>query len=78
MVDIALYVGADEIALHHTLASRRLTERAKREGLEIVVWTVDDPRWIARARALGIKALIANDPARMVQHRNAASLEFKL
>ena len=71
MIDIALYVGADEIALHHTLAvNRRLTEKAKREGLEIVVWTVDDPRWITRARALGIKALIANDPAKMVQHRN--------
>ena len=70
MVDIALDVGADEIALHHTLASPRVIEKAKREGLEIVVWTVDDPQWITRARDLGIKALIANDPARMVQHRN--------
>jgi glycerophosphoryl diester phosphodiesterase len=78
MVDIALDVGADGIALQHTLASPRVIEKAKREGLEIVVWTVDDPQWITRARALGIKALIANDPARMVQHRNAASLEFKL
>lgn len=76
MVDTALDVGADEIALHHTLASPRVTEKAKREGLEIVVWTVDDPQWLPRARALGVKALIANDPARMVQHRNAASLEF--
>lgn len=72
MVDLALYVGADEIAFHHTLVNRRLTERAKREGLEIVVWTVDDPRWITRARALDIKALIANDPAMMVQRRNAS------
>jgi len=72
MVDIALDVGADEIALHHTLASPRVTEKAKREGLEIVVWTVDDPQWLTRASALGIKALIANDPALMVQHRNVA------
>jgi glycerophosphoryl diester phosphodiesterase len=72
MIDLAIYVGADEIALHHTLASRRLTERAKREGLEIVVWTVDRPRWIARARSLGIKALIANDPSRLVETRNAS------
>lgn len=72
MVEAALAVGADEIALHHTLASPRVIERAKRGGLQIVVWTVDDPRWVKRARALGIKALIANDPATMVQHRNAA------
>jgi glycerophosphoryl diester phosphodiesterase len=69
MVDLALGVGADEIALHHTLASPRVIEKAKREGMEIVVWTVDDPEWIRRARSLGIKALIANDPALMVRHR---------
>ena len=72
MVEAALAVGADEIALHHTLASPRIIERAKREGLEIVVWTVDDPRWVPRARTLGVKALIANNPGRMVQYRNAA------
>jgi len=66
MIDTGLDVGADEIALHHTLASRRLTEKARREGLDIVVWTVDDPKWITRARSLDIKALITNDPARMV------------
>ena len=74
MINTALNVGADEIALHHTLASPRMAEKAKHEGLGIVVWTVDDPRWIPRARVLGIKALIANDPATMVQHRNAGSL----
>jgi glycerophosphoryl diester phosphodiesterase len=70
MVDMALAARANEIALHHTLAGPRVSEKAKREGLEIVVWTVDDPEWIARARALGVKALIANNPAVMVHHRN--------
>ncbi len=49
-----------------------MIEKAKREGLEVVVWTVDDPAWIARARALGVKALIANNPATMVRHRNTS------
>jgi glycerophosphoryl diester phosphodiesterase len=74
MVDSARRFGADEIALHHTLASPRVIERAKREGLEIVIWTVDDPDWISRASALGIKALIANDPAGMVRYRNRAGI----
>jgi glycerophosphoryl diester phosphodiesterase len=34
-----------------------------------VVWTVDDPAWIERARAHGIKALIANNPRRMLEFR---------
>lgn len=70
MIDLARQCGADEIALHHTLANPRVIEKAKEEGLEIVVWTVDDPKWILHARSLGIKALIANNPALMVHHRN--------
>ena len=70
MVDTALGVGADEIALHNTLAAGRVVETARQAGLEVVVWTVDDPVWIARARALDIKALIANDPASMLRHRS--------
>jgi glycerophosphoryl diester phosphodiesterase len=70
IVDAALAVSADEVALHHTLAAQRVVEKARQAGLEVVVWTVDDPIWIKRARALGIKALISNDPGSMLRHRN--------
>ncbi len=70
MVDTTLAVEADEIALHHTLAGARVIEKAKRAGLDVVVWTVDDRNWIGRARTLGVKALIANDPAMMLRHRD--------
>jgi glycerophosphoryl diester phosphodiesterase len=70
-VDAAIEAGADEIALHHTLAGRQVIEKALHQGLEIVVWTVDEPRWISLARSLGVKALIANNPAMMVRHRDA-------
>jgi glycerophosphoryl diester phosphodiesterase len=69
MVETALDTGADEIALHHSLASARVVEKARQEGLEVVVWTVADPAWIGIARSLDIKALIANDPALFVRHR---------
>lgn len=71
MISLARECGADEIALHHTLASSRAIDAARKSGLEVVVWTVDDPKWISRARTLGIKALIANNPALLVQHRSA-------
>jgi glycerophosphoryl diester phosphodiesterase len=70
MVDTARELGADEIALHHTLAGPRVIEKAKRAGMEVVVWTVDDPEWVVRARELGVKALIANNPVNMVHHRD--------
>ena len=73
MIDAALAVDADEIALHHTLAGPGVINKARAAGLEVVIWTVDDPAWLARARSLGVKALIANNPAAMVAHRNPAS-----
>jgi glycerophosphoryl diester phosphodiesterase len=70
MVTLAKASGANEICLHHTLAGRRLTEHARKSELEVVVWTVDNPEWIDRARSRSVKALITNDPARMVRYRN--------
>jgi glycerophosphoryl diester phosphodiesterase len=72
MVDAALAVAADEVALHHTLAAERVVEKARQAGLEVVIWTVDDPTWLKRAPALGIKALISNDPGSMVRRRDEA------
>ena len=69
-VDAAIDAGAYEIALHHTLAGRQVIEKARRKGLDVVVWTVDEAGWVSRAVALGVKALICNNPAAMVRHRD--------
>lgn len=55
--------GADEILLHRLIARRRLVSAAIQAELPVVVWTVDDPKWLQRAANLGIHALITNDPA---------------
>lgn len=73
LIELSKACGADEISLHHTLASRRLIERAKQSQLSIVVWTVDNPQWIKRARSWGIRALITNDPAAMVSYRRISA-----
>ena len=72
MVDVAVEHGAEEIALHHTLVSSRIVEKANRAGLPLVVWTVDEVKWLARARRFGIKALITNNPAKMIQQRDCS------
>lgn len=78
LVEIAKACGADEIALHHALAGRRLVEKAKQSQLEVVVWTVDNPRWIERARSQGIRALITNDPAIMLRYRQIPTRDLKV
>lgn len=73
LVDQATAAGADEIALHYKLASHRVIDKANLAGLKVVVWTVDDPIWIQRARRSGIDALITNDPATMLSQRDTSA-----
>ena len=65
LVEQALNYGADEIALHRTLVTRRVVVAAREHGLKVVVWTVDNPAWVKRGRDLGIQAIITNRPAEM-------------
>jgi glycerophosphoryl diester phosphodiesterase len=52
----------EALMVHHLLISRQLVGRVKRAGGEIYVWTVDDADQIAKLEALGVDAVITNDP----------------
>jgi glycerophosphoryl diester phosphodiesterase len=69
ILSITTAAKADEIALHHTLAGEGLVREARRSGFDVVVWTVEHPRWIQRAQKLDIKGLITNNPANLLLHR---------
>jgi glycerophosphoryl diester phosphodiesterase len=62
---------ADQLSLHYSLATQKLIEMAASENLPITIWTVDRPAWVRRARTLGIKAIITNNPARLIAERHA-------
>lgn len=69
MISRAVECKADELALHRLLATRRITAEAERFGMKTVVWTVDNPAWLARARRYGIRAVITNNPAVMKKQK---------
>lgn len=69
-IDLAISANANEIALHRTLAARRVVEKAVQSDLPVVVWTVDNPIWIKRALTMGVTALITNDPGTMLRERS--------
>jgi glycerophosphoryl diester phosphodiesterase len=54
----ALECDADEILLHHLIAKRRILALALEANVNPVVWTVDDPWWITRARENRVHALM--------------------
>jgi len=66
---MAVESGADEILLHRLIARTKLVSSAIRRDSKVVVWTVDDVKWLGRARELGVHALITNDPALLLSHR---------
>jgi glycerophosphoryl diester phosphodiesterase len=58
-----LRVGRIQAVMSHwLLVSRRLVQVVHAEGGEVYVWTVDDARRIERLRAIGVHAVITNDP----------------
>ncbi|MEJ7710673.1 MAG: glycerophosphodiester phosphodiesterase family protein [Pyrinomonadaceae bacterium] len=72
IIALALQHNADELALQRTLIHRSVLKAASEVNLLVVVWTVDDPRWLNRAQDLGLKAIITNDP-RAMRERNSAA-----
>jgi glycerophosphoryl diester phosphodiesterase len=77
LVNIAVDLGADMVSVHSALATKKLIKRARRSGLAVTIWTVDNPRWMKRAVELGVDAVITNKPAKMllkrrqILHRNS-------
>lgn len=70
IVQIAEDIGADELSVHFTLATKKLLRIADRKDLPVAVWTINNPRWVKRALNLGINALITNDPGKLLARRN--------
>lgn len=58
-----LHAGrCDAVMAHWLLVSERLVEAVRAASGQLYVWTVDDRSRIARLSALGVDAVITNDP----------------
>jgi glycerophosphoryl diester phosphodiesterase len=53
---------ASTLVLHQALVSRQLVRWARRRGIPVVAWTVDDPRDVERLDGVGVDALVVNNP----------------
>ena len=54
--------GASALMLHHAVVSAAAIERAHEAGAAVWAWTVDEPAELARLDAVGVDAVISNDP----------------
>lgn len=75
LVNIAGEFGADELSIHYSLATQKLMESADKQSFPVTIWTADNPRWIKRGMRLGLKAIITNDPAKLLARRKQCLTE---
>ena len=78
LLKIAKSLGADQVSVHYSLATRHLTEKAAALNLPVTIWTTDHPRWIRRARKLCLRAVITNDPAKLLTRRKEFILKKQI
>lgn len=69
LVRLAEEFGAHEISIHYSLATQKLMKKAAKAGLPVAIWTADHSHWLKRSARLGVKAVITNDPAKLLKKR---------
>lgn len=60
-------LGIRGVCLHHSAATPAALAELRGAGLEVVVWTVDDPARLRELLRAGIMGVITNHPARGVE-----------
>jgi glycerophosphoryl diester phosphodiesterase len=61
------------VMAHHYVVTPRLAQQVRVAGGELYVWTVDDAEKISRLEAIGVHAVITNDPRLFDGYGNAIS-----
>lgn len=63
--ETAGWLHVDALHPQHRLVTPELLRRARRRGLRVNTWTVNDADEVARVAALGVDGIIADDPAEL-------------
>lgn len=57
-----LEIGAQWLLPRHTMTTRALVEAARRHGLRVLSWTIDDPSTARRVASFGVDGIATNRP----------------
>jgi glycerophosphoryl diester phosphodiesterase len=62
------YTGASSLSMHHAFVTREFVEQMADEGIDVGVWTVDEPEALRRMTALHPRIRITtNHPDRLME-----------
>lgn len=68
-------VGARMVVPHWAFASRRFIRRVHQAGIEVVVWTVNQPDAMRRKISDGVDGIVTDYPARLAEIRTRLRVE---
>ena len=60
------WARADVLALHHALVTRAAVGARTPLGAPVLAWTANDPAAVERLAALGVDAIVTDDPGMAV------------
>jgi glycerophosphoryl diester phosphodiesterase len=64
VVPLIAAARADAVSLHHKLISPAVVRTARSRGAFVIAWTVNETAQIERVAAVGVDAVVTDDPAR--------------
>jgi glycerophosphoryl diester phosphodiesterase len=76
-VRLAREAGTRIVAPHHTLVRRRNARAAHDAGLQVVVWTANQPRQWKRLIAAQVDGIITDDPAALIAYLTDRGLRLR-
>jgi glycerophosphoryl diester phosphodiesterase len=56
------HLGVDAVWAYHPIITPRLVEAARKVGVELIAWTVDDVERMRELLAMGVDGICSNDP----------------
>ena len=67
IISAAQEVGADEVALHYGIATRRMVDALHEQRLEVSAWTANSRLVMRRLVACGVDSIMTNYPKRLTE-----------
>ncbi|MBM4273252.1 MAG: glycerophosphodiester phosphodiesterase [Deltaproteobacteria bacterium] len=65
---VARSAGVDLLVLNYVYVNRELADAARRQGLRLIVWNIDDPRELGPYLEMNLFAICSNRPGAIIQH----------
>jgi glycerophosphoryl diester phosphodiesterase len=70
-VGVARAARADALVMNYRYVNRELADAVHRQGIKVIVWTIDDPEILKPYLAMNLYAICTNRPQEIIKYLNS-------